>query len=526
MTDAAANANTPYDHVPYESRAFLETHPDHLATQAILFGGKPPEVARARVLELGCAGGGNLIPMALSLPDATFVGIDLSARQIERAVAQVKRFGLTNISFRQVDIADVDESLGTFDYILCHGVYSWVAPEIQQAILKTCARNLAPDGVAYVSFNVFPGWHQRGWVRELMLFHVEGIADPDIRAAQSRAVLNKILETAPKSESGNRRGLAAIAAAIEKQDDDYLHHEYLEEENHPLYFTDFVAEAAEQGLRWMTEARFRTRADQQPDPVGRTLKELAPDPSSLLRREQYHDFLRNRTFRRALLVHDDREVSESPQIESILSLLVRASGMPVSPNPSVTSDAVEEFRSVDGRDVLRTDSPLLKAALMALCTRWPHALPLPTLISMIREAAVETGDAPLESVVPGLLLDCHRTGLVEFTTFEPPFRDTPGPQPLASPLVLDQANTGKQVTSLFHRMVDLTEFERLVLRQLDGERDRAEILDVLVAATLAGDFPLHQDGQPITDPMAIRPILSRSLEPCLKRLAMSGLLVG
>jgi methyltransferase-like protein/ubiquinone/menaquinone biosynthesis C-methylase UbiE len=518
---------TAYDQVPYESRAFPETHPDHLATQAILCGATPPSVGGCRVLELGCASGGNLIPLALALPGATFVGIDLSARQIDLGLKRVEQFGLKNITLRQLDIADVDETLGTFDYILCHGVYSWVAPAIQEAIFRTCARNLAPDGVAYVSFNVFPGWHPRGLVRELMMFHVEGVADPDQRAAGARAVLRTILDAIPNTDSSYARQLAELAAPIASQDDDYLHHEYLEEENHPLYFTDFVAEAADHGLRWMTEARFRTRADQQPEPIQRTLHSLAPDPSDMVRREQYHDFLRNRTFRRALLVHADRPVSQSIDSGRIASLLVRGMGGPVSPTPSITTNAVEEFRSADGREVLRTSNPLVKATLMVLCSRWPRALSVSDLIASLRDLPTESLDAPpLATSVPDLLLECYRAGLVEFTTHEPVFATTPGANPQAGPLVLAQAEAGKQVTNLFHRMVELTDFERLVVRQLDGQRDRAEILDILVACSLDGRFPLHQNGQPILDPMVARPILSRSLDLCLKRLALSALLIG
>jgi methyltransferase-like protein len=191
------------------------------------------------------------------------------------------------------------------------------------------------------------------------------------------------------------------------------------------------------------------------------------------------------------------------------------------------TDAVEEFRSADGRDVLRTGNRLAKASQMVLCSHWPHALPVESLIETLSKVPeASAGGPPLSSSIPEVLLDSYRVGLVEFTTFEPAFHDTAGVHPQASPLVLAQAEEGNRVTSLLHRMVELSEFERLVIRQLDGRRDREEILNILVACTLDGRFPLHQNGQPILDPMAARPILSRSLEPCLKRLAMSALLVG
>jgi len=70
---------TSYDVVPYESRSFVETHPDHLSTMSTLFGLEPPAIDRCRVLELGCSHGSNLIPMATALSGSAFVGIDPSS---------------------------------------------------------------------------------------------------------------------------------------------------------------------------------------------------------------------------------------------------------------------------------------------------------------------------------------------------------------------------------------------------------------------------------------------------------------
>ena len=123
------------------------------------------------MLELGCASGDNLIPMALGLPNARFVGIDLSARQIEQGQRQVSALGLANIELRQYNIADVDASWGKFDYIICHGIYSWVPAPVRERLLAICRDNLAPNGVAYVSYNTLPGWHMRGMIRDMMIYH-------------------------------------------------------------------------------------------------------------------------------------------------------------------------------------------------------------------------------------------------------------------------------------------------------------------------------------------------------------------
>jgi hypothetical protein len=77
-----------------------------------------------------------------------------------------------------------------------------------------------------------------------------------------------------------------------------------------------------------------------------------------------------------------------------------------------------------------------------------------------------------------------------------------------------------------HKIIELSGFERLVLKRLDGSRDRSQLLDELVIAVAQGEFPLIHNNQPITDSIAARAILERSLEPCLGRLGTSALLVG
>src|SRR5262249_29590623 len=177
---------TSYDDVPYDSHPIWVTHPDHLAVIATLAGMRPAPVEHCRVLELGCASGGNLIPMAVALPESQFVGIDLSPAQVADGQATIAALGVRNVTLEAQSILDLDESIGTFDYIVCHGVYSWVPPAVQDGILAVFARHLAPQGVAYVSYNTHPGWHLRGMVRDMMLFHAARFTEPVERIRQAR----------------------------------------------------------------------------------------------------------------------------------------------------------------------------------------------------------------------------------------------------------------------------------------------------------------------------------------------------
>jgi SAM-dependent methyltransferase len=218
-----------YDVVPYQSNPFPQTHPEHLATIATLFGLQPAPVERCRVLELGCASGGNLIPMALALPEATFVGVDLSERQINDGLEVVRALGLKNLELKHLSITEVDEGFGKFDYISSHGVYSWVPNAVQDAMLDVCRKSINPNGIAYISYNVYPGWRMRSMIRDMMLFHAGPVADPKERVEQARAMLEFLSQSTAKDNNPYGTFLKQEVELLSKHSDSYLFHEHLED---------------------------------------------------------------------------------------------------------------------------------------------------------------------------------------------------------------------------------------------------------------------------------------------------------
>src|SRR5213592_1524157 len=125
----------PYDEVPYSSHPYAQTHPDRLATVAIVHGLEPPDPFQARVLELGCGAGGNLLAMAAGTPGIRAVGVDLAQEPIAAGRAAAEAIGLTNVELRQGDVRELtDGRLGAFDYVLAHGLYSWVPPDARDAL--------------------------------------------------------------------------------------------------------------------------------------------------------------------------------------------------------------------------------------------------------------------------------------------------------------------------------------------------------------------------------------------------------
>src|SRR3954468_22436360 len=242
---------TSYDELPYLDLTVADTSPDRLAAMAKLHGMSPPGLRRCRVLELGGASGAHLFPLAVAMPEAEFVGIDLSTRQIESARAAVAILGLDNLAFHAMSLLDVGEDFGTFDYIVCHGVFSWVPAPARDKILDIFARHLSPDGVAYLSYNTYPGWHFRGMIREMLKYHSDAFADPQARVGQARAFLDFLTRSVPSSEGTYARVLKEEQTMLETTRDTYVFHEHLEDHNHPVYFHELVAHAAGHGLAYL-----------------------------------------------------------------------------------------------------------------------------------------------------------------------------------------------------------------------------------------------------------------------------------
>jgi SAM-dependent methyltransferase len=158
MNEVVGHLTNPYDEVLYPSRTLPQTHPSRLATVAFLRGMQPASIGRCRVLELGCGTAANLIPMAFHHPESEFVGLDLAERPIAFGRSNISALGLHNITLHLMDLCEANpERLGCFDYIIAHGVYSWVPQSVRERILAISREMLNPQGVAYISYNAYPG---------------------------------------------------------------------------------------------------------------------------------------------------------------------------------------------------------------------------------------------------------------------------------------------------------------------------------------------------------------------------------
>jgi SAM-dependent methyltransferase len=469
----SAELRQSYDEFPYLSFPFPQSHPDRLATIGWLFGMEPARVESCRVLEVGCASGGNLLPMAASLPGSQFVGVDFSPVQIDRGVADAKALGLTNVELLAMDIMDFSEAHGEFDYIIAHGVYSWVPNAVQERLLAICARQLRPAGIAYVSYNTLPGWRMRSVVRDAMTYHTRGLAEPAQRVAQARAVLEFLAESVKGDTSAYGVALRTEAEHVRKQADYYILHDHLEEVNEPLYFHQFIERAARHGLGYLGEANFGTMLgsgfSQQ---VNETLARVAPD---VLKREQFIDFLRARNFRETLLVHRNVQLTRKISPQSVMALRVASRANPVRPEPDLQSNAIEEFKSPEG--AVQTPNRLSKAALVTLAERWPVSMGFNELDAVARVRAGLPGASTLEQRgrLASEILQCYAAGVLELHYAKSPFVVELGERPVGSALARLQASRGNPATTLRHEHGTFSGDTLRLFLLLDGTRTRSEI---------------------------------------------------
>ena len=243
----------PYDAVAYPGFPYPDTHPDHLAAMAILHGLSPASVERCRVLEIACNEGANLIPMAYAIPKSEFIGFDLAGLPVERGQQRIRALGLANIRLFQGDVLEAGAELGQFDYIIAHGIYSWVPEPVRNRLLALCRELLTPHGVAFVSYAALPGGHLRNMLREMMLYGVQDIDDPEQKAAAAFACLRFVMN-ARKPGDPFRALIEDQLKSFEKRSPQAVFHDELSDVYHPLLFTEFIEHARSHSLQYLCEA--------------------------------------------------------------------------------------------------------------------------------------------------------------------------------------------------------------------------------------------------------------------------------
>jgi SAM-dependent methyltransferase len=463
-----------YDAIPYDAVSITDTHPDRLHVLGKLFGlpAAPPE--RCRVLELGCADGANLTPMAFHLPESRFVGVDLSRVQVESGQTLIRDAGLSNVELRHADVMTLDASLGQFDYVIAHGLYSWVPRPVQDRILALCGELLAPHGIAYVSYNVLPGWRGRGMLRDMLLHHCRDAATPRAKLEAAEQFLDQAGAVWAELDAPAIGWLRQEVEQLRDASRSYLFHEYLEDTNAPILFSEFAQRAAHAGLRYLCETDVYSMV---PSALGARAAHVLENIDDLIEQEQYNDFLRARPFRRTLLCRADAPLSRDIELETLARFGVSAY-LTCHDTPDPSAPVPQDYVAASGKRFAVTH-PVTKHGLGALQRVHPNSLTVNDLVAGFRESRPAADSSIERHTLLAELFSLFSLRAIHFTPRAELYFNAVSDRPRAHALARLQAMRG-HATSARHTDIDLDPLSAHLLRHLDGSRTHAELTDLLL----------------------------------------------
>ena len=536
VTNQMESANqSSYDQVIYHSWPFAQSHPDRLAMVGTMFGMDPPPTRgdEFRVLELGCSCGDNLVPLAMQHPKAEFVGIDASQRQIEMARDVAIRLGVSNVRFEVMDILEFPDGGEPFDYISSHGVYSWVPPVVRDKLLAICRQHLKTNGIAYVSYNVYPGCRMTEVVRDVISYHVRGLPDSQERMQQGFAFLRFMAQSVPHENSAYTALYNSTLSILDEDEaaQTRLYHDLLESTNDPAYFSDFVAHADKHELQFLGEADIKEMQSLRfPPEVTSVLTQLGDD---FIQREQYLDFFKHRSFRQTLLCHRDVTLQRQLRPERIKGLLLAADIQCDNPAGDLQSNEAFRFRDARGSAEASVDHPLAKAALLELREAYPQAMPFEELENAARRRLRPQSNVVQRSTefaqesreLTEHLLQMYAAGLIEAHVYQPKLTVQVSERPVASSWARMQAQQAAKVTNQWYAGVDLSDVNRQLLLLLDGTRNRPQLLEDLAQQMEQQDLLIVHEGKAVQGSDEIRVALSQILDDALQAAAKLALLV-
>jgi len=491
-----------YDDVPYPSFVFPQTSPDRLATLARVNGIDAASPAKCRMLELGCGDGTNLLALAYAMPESQFVGIDLAATHIRSARAAAEKLGLSNIEFFELDVTKADaEALGEFDYIVAHGLFSWVPEFVRPAILDLYSKCLAPKGVGYISYNALPGCLIREITHGMMRFATRDIADPSEKVSAGIEFLEGIVDAA-EDDSVYQTMLDLELEQISERTPQNVFHDDLSEMNRPFYFEEFAKMLNEHGFQYLCEA--------EPSELAKMAAFKFPEKLSddIIAREQYRDFVTGRRFRTTLFCRRELTVDRTHP-PHLMSGLFLSGQLETDDESDMNGEGPMSFTTAKGNKVT-LNHPLTKKSLGAISEAWPRTSRTDDLVSNASEEDT--------AVTLKYLMQLYLAGFIKAHSLDQTFFTAISERPDASRFARFQVSQGSNaVATLTGLNLEIKDPAiGMLLFLTDGTRDIEDLTQAML------EYAAECDANKMPDEEEMR----ESVFNNLLAFADAGLLVG
>lgn len=522
---AKKSTNT-YDEIPYESNPFFQSHPERLRTIGYLFGMNPVEVSKARILELGCASGGNIIPIAYYEPNSKIVGIDNSQIQVDVANDEIKYLNLKNIEVKCCSILDLNESIGKFDYIIVHGIFSWVPAEVRKKIFEICNKCLTEQGIAYISYNTLPGWNMVKSIRDMMLYHSSFFNNIHDKINQSKVFLNFVGESLEGQNSSYARLLKEEINILSPQPDSYLRHDHLEDINQPYYFNNFMKEASDFNLQYLADASIASMfLGNMPPKVIEQLKVI----NDIIRLEQYMDFIYNRRFRSTLLCKKGININRALSPDDIYKFYLTFKVKPEKDlsNVDLNNNESLKFYYNDSDTTITTTSSSMKSVLSVLATNINNPLKFDEIVML----ASKKIKVPIEQIKSDFLAQAMQyvlKGLIAINLNKGVYVTTMPAKPKVSPYTVYQSMKPQHmwVTNSKHERIGINFFDKYAIKYMDGSLSKDDIIKKMMDNHVDNnDITLTKDNKKTDDKNEIKKQFEVLLNELLIKLLKNCLFV-
>lgn len=475
----ASGATTP--EIQYSYGSYPESTPQRMHTLARIFGCNAIDYKSASVLELGCAQGNNIIPLAVKYPQASFVGVDISSAQVAIGQKIITDLGLTNIQLECRNITEIDSEFGKFSYLIANDVFSAVGDEVRQKIFSIVKQNTVADGLAYISYKVLPGWNFTKILRELMLFNVRKENDVKKRLEQAKKVLKLFGERLKGHNHYYANFVQMEVNNILQLSDGRLSLEYLGKISNPMYVFEFLQQASKHELVYLSDALIYNNHFRNSIPFSREEIEQVLHANNYTEMMQYSDFLLNRQYRRTILCHAEQKINRQVMPDTMQNMHVRAFGKITINNMTVAGISAHgdnSYNNQQNTEQHEVDEKFIKIA-EELNRQKGNTI---SYQNLFKQSIKDITERP---IFDKLLLRLYHDGYVDVSSEVGLYTTKVSAKPVATKLARYYAAHFDFVITQLHETTKLTLIERFVLQRLDGTKSLDNVAAELLQAAKA-----------------------------------------
>ncbi|MDV7339808.1 class I SAM-dependent methyltransferase [Terasakiella sp. A23] len=467
---------TNYDLATYPGYPYPQTTPAQVGALAFLHGLNPCPVESAKVLEIGCATGGNLLGLAARFDKSSFVGVDLSSVQIETARKHAEAMSLRNIDFMAQSILDADFHGQKFDYIIAHGLYSWVDKTLQPQILEACASLLEPDGLVFMSYNTLPGWSSTQIIRNMMMYAGQMIENPEERISKAKAYLQFIQGSIPSDQPHYKALVEGEINAVMGKEENFLLHDHMEEHNNPCYFHEFETSVRNAGLAYFHDMDYPDINLSLQDPL---VAQKAQAISDRCEKQQYLDFVSNRKFRSSVLTLKDQQFSEEMILERCQNVQFILNCKITGDFQHVDTDAIELIGTKRFNVQGKLQGQIICACLIEMSRALPKRLLRQEIITAVKKRLSMYDEEQIAAEFDKYILAFLNSGILSPTLDHMQLGNLSTTRPKAFDLARYMAKFVDIVPNIHHEVVKLTVLQKILLAHLDGQQEKAALAKIV-----------------------------------------------